>query len=96
MDDKTDSDEQRLRTELRERYIRLMSKLSERQVVLDLHEKTTVDGKFAGINSSGSHLAVDMLRTPIGIVDHAVIRCNDAILLTTNMDDLVDSDKRKN
>lgn len=33
MDDKTDSDEQRLRTELRERYIRLMSKLSERQVL---------------------------------------------------------------
>ncbi|VDD87364.1 unnamed protein product [Enterobius vermicularis] len=55
------------------------------QVEIHLHEKTCVRGKFIVMKADSSHFAVDMLQTPIGVVNHAIIRVSDTITLKANL-----------
>ncbi|VDK87023.1 unnamed protein product [Onchocerca ochengi] len=76
--------DQKQRAELRERFLRLMSFLGGKQVELDMHERTYVTGKFNAVKADQSHYVVDSLVTPIGMIDHAILRMNDTITISTS------------
>uniref|UniRef100_A0A915PI31 Gem-associated protein 7 n=1 Tax=Setaria digitata TaxID=48799 RepID=A0A915PI31_9BILA len=83
-----DTTEQKQRAELRERFLRLMSFLGGKQIELDMHERTHVTGKFAAVKADQTHYIVDALITPIGVIDHAILRMNDTVVIST--DDISD------
>ncbi|EFO25647.2 gem-associated protein 7 [Loa loa] len=76
--------EQEQRTELRERFLRMMSFLGGKQVELDMHERTQVVGKFGAVKADLTHYIVDALITPIGVINHAILRMNDTIIISTS------------
>uniref|UniRef100_A0A0R3RUX6 Gem-associated protein 7 n=1 Tax=Elaeophora elaphi TaxID=1147741 RepID=A0A0R3RUX6_9BILA len=76
--------EQKQRAELRERFLRLMSFLGGKKVKLDMHERTQVTGKFSAIKADQTHYIVDTLSTPIGVINHAILRMNDTISISTS------------
>ncbi|VDK68730.1 unnamed protein product [Litomosoides sigmodontis] len=76
--------EQKQRAELRERFLRLMSFLGGKQVEIDMHERTQVSGKFSAIKANQTHYVVDSLVTPIGVVNHAILRMSDTITISTS------------
>uniref|UniRef100_A0A8R1TMX4 Uncharacterized protein n=1 Tax=Onchocerca volvulus TaxID=6282 RepID=A0A8R1TMX4_ONCVO len=51
---------------------------------LDMHEHTHVTGRFNTIKANKSHYVVDSLVTPIGMIDHAILRMNDRITISTS------------
>ncbi|VDN03665.1 unnamed protein product [Thelazia callipaeda] len=79
-----DTLEQTQRAELRERYLRLISFLEGKKVELDMYERTFVSGKLTSVKADQTHYTIDGLRTPIGVVDHAILRMNDTILISTS------------
>uniref|UniRef100_A0A914ZE11 Gem-associated protein 7 n=2 Tax=Parascaris univalens TaxID=6257 RepID=A0A914ZE11_PARUN len=87
--DSTMSDEE-MRGELRERYLRMISSLGGKQVTVDMHEKTRVSGKFVAMKSDGSHFAVDSLSTPLGVIEHAILRMGDTLCITAKLDAITD------
>ncbi|VBB30508.1 unnamed protein product [Acanthocheilonema viteae] len=76
--------EQKQRAELRERFLRFMSFLGGKQVELDMHERTQVAGKFGAIKADQTHYIVDALITPIGVINHAILRMSDTIIISTS------------
>ncbi|KAK6023230.1 hypothetical protein OSTOST_11047 [Ostertagia ostertagi] len=57
-------------------------------VTLSMHEKTSVTGVLVAMKGDGSHFLVDQLKTPIGIMDSAVLRTADTIMMTMDWDDV--------
>lgn len=51
-------------------------------------EKTTVKGVLVAMKGDGSHFLVDQLRTPIGVMESAVLRTADTIMMTMDWDDI--------
>lgn len=49
-----------------------------------MHERTQVSGKFGAIKANQSHYVVDSLVTPIGVVNHAILRMSDTITISTS------------
>ncbi|VDO40187.1 Gem-associated protein 7, putative [Brugia malayi] len=87
-----ETSEQEQRAELRERFLRLMSFLGGKQIELDMHERTQVTGKFCAVKADQTHYIVDALITPIGLINHAILRMNDTIMISTNdLSELSDS-----
>ncbi|VDM45964.1 unnamed protein product [Toxocara canis] len=83
--------EQEMLAELRERYLRMVSSLGGKRVNVDMHEKTQVSGKFVAMKADGSHFAVDSLQTPIGVIQHAILRIGDTLCIYANLEDITDS-----
>lgn len=59
-------------------------------MTVDMHEKTRVSGKFVAMKSDGSHFAVDSLSTPLGVIEHAILRMGDTLCITANLDAITD------
>lgn len=88
---KMKSEERKQRAELRERYIRFLLKLTQKEVEIQLHDRTYVRGKFIAFKANNAHFAVDLLQTPIGVINHAVIRSSDTIAMTADAKVLVEN-----
>lgn len=49
-----------------------------------MHERTHVTGKFSAVKADQTHYIVDALVTPIGVINHAILRMNDTIAISTS------------
>ncbi|KIH55707.1 hypothetical protein ANCDUO_14130 [Ancylostoma duodenale] len=49
--------------------------MAQKRVIISMHEKTSVSGVLVAMKGDGSHFIVDQLKTPIGVMDSAVLRC---------------------
>lgn len=49
-----------------------------------MHERTQVAGKFGAVKADQTHYVVDTLVTPIGVINHAILRMNDTIIISTS------------
>uniref|UniRef100_A0A915EIK2 Uncharacterized protein n=1 Tax=Ditylenchus dipsaci TaxID=166011 RepID=A0A915EIK2_9BILA len=76
-----ENDEQKSNAELRERYIRFVSKMSEQQVDIRLFENMSLSGKFIAMQKNQEHYLVDSLKTPTGTLDHSALRNSVALVL---------------
>ncbi|EPB70121.1 hypothetical protein ANCCEY_10793 [Ancylostoma ceylanicum] len=74
--------------EARERYLRFMGNAAGSKVTISMHEKTSVDGVLVAMKGDGSHFIVDQLKTPIGVMDSAVLRTADTIMVTVDWNDV--------
>ncbi|MFH4984544.1 hypothetical protein AB6A40_011253 [Gnathostoma spinigerum] len=77
--------EQEQRAILRERFLRVISALGGKEIKMRLHERTSVSGKFRAMKADITHYVVDGLKTPIGIVPHAIIRMSDTISISCDI-----------
>ncbi|KAE9416791.1 hypothetical protein Angca_001350, partial [Angiostrongylus cantonensis] len=57
-----------------------------RNVYLSIYEKTNVKRLLVAMKDDGSHFLVDNLETPIGIMESAVLRTADTIMVTVEWD----------
>ncbi|XP_077467873.1 gem-associated protein 7 [Stigmatopora argus] len=71
--------EQRMRAELRERFLRCVLATRDKKVNICMHGDVTVDATFRGCDIDVLNLQVSDLHTPIGVQKEALIRCQDVI-----------------
>nr|CDJ89982.1 Gem-associated protein 7 [Haemonchus contortus] len=72
----------------RERYLRFFANAAGSNVTVAMHEKTSVTGVLVAMKGDGSHFLVDQLKTPIGVMDSAVLRTADTIMMTMDWNDV--------
>ncbi|XP_076850448.1 gem-associated protein 7 [Brachyhypopomus gauderio] len=71
--------EQRLRSELRERFLRSLIAMTGKQVQFRLYEKVRVQAKFGAADIDILNFQVADLQTPLGVQKEALLRCQDMI-----------------
>ena len=69
------------RTFLRERFLRLMSKLNGQEAEISLHEKTRVTGTLRAMDINVHLIQLSHLQTPIGIIPEAMLRLSDTVAI---------------
>ncbi|XP_037676060.1 gem-associated protein 7 isoform X2 [Choloepus didactylus] len=74
-----ESQEQRARATLRERYLRSLLAMVGRQVSFTLHEGVHVTAHFGATDLDVANFYVSQLQTPIGVQAEALLRCSDII-----------------
>ncbi|XP_078216251.1 gem-associated protein 7 isoform X2 [Callithrix jacchus] len=77
-----ESQEQRARAALRERYLRSLLAMVGRQVSFTLHEGVRVAAHFGATDLDVANFYVSQLQTPIGVQAEALLRCSDIISYT--------------
>ncbi|XP_077422368.1 gem-associated protein 7 [Vanacampus margaritifer] len=77
--------EQRARTQLRERFLRCLLATRDKKVSFLLHGDVTVDATFGCCDIDVLNLQVSDLHTPIGVQKEALIRCQDVISYTFDL-----------
>ncbi|XP_037372663.1 gem-associated protein 7 [Talpa occidentalis] len=77
-----ESQEQRARAALRERYLRSLLAMVGRQVSFTLHEGVHVTAHFGATDLDVVNFYVSQLQTPIGVQAEALLRCSDIIAYT--------------
>ncbi|XP_036381292.1 gem-associated protein 7 [Megalops cyprinoides] len=80
---RTDTDvlreEQRARSFLRERYLRSLLAMSQKQVQFNMFERVQVKATFGASDIDVLNFQVSDLQTPLGVQKEALIRCPDVI-----------------
>ncbi|KAE9553364.1 hypothetical protein FO519_003427 [Halicephalobus sp. NKZ332] len=66
------TEEQDARAELKERFFGFLEKLEGREATLQLYEKNTLSVKFLAMQANGNHYIVENLKTPTGVMEHAM------------------------
>uniref|UniRef100_A0A2I3HGP6 SUZ-C domain-containing protein n=1 Tax=Nomascus leucogenys TaxID=61853 RepID=A0A2I3HGP6_NOMLE len=74
-----ESQEQRARAALRERYLRSLLAMVSHQVSFTLHEGVRVATHFGATDMDVANFYVSHLQTPIGVQAEALLRCSDII-----------------
>ncbi|KAI2653841.1 gem-associated 7 [Labeo rohita] len=74
-----DEEEQRLRSELRERFLRTLLLMTDKQVQFDMFEKVRVRATFGASDIDVLNFQVSDLETPLGVQKEALLRCHDMI-----------------
>ncbi|XP_073707087.1 gem-associated protein 7 isoform X1 [Garra rufa] len=74
-----DEEEQRLRSELRERFLRTLLLMTDKQVQFDMLEKVRVRARFGASDIDVLNFQVSDLETPLGVQKEALLRCHDVI-----------------
>ncbi|XP_016300412.1 gem-associated protein 7-like [Sinocyclocheilus anshuiensis] len=74
-----DEEEQRLRAELRERFLRTLLLMTGKRVRFDMHEHVRVHARFGASDIDVLTLQVSDLETPLGVQREALLRCQDVI-----------------
>ncbi|XP_004598093.2 gem-associated protein 7 [Ochotona princeps] len=77
-----ESQEQRARAALRERYLRSLLAMAGRPVSFTLHEGVRVAAHFGASDLDVANFYVSQLQTPIGVQADALLRCSDIISYT--------------
>ncbi|XP_006142132.1 gem-associated protein 7 [Tupaia chinensis] len=77
-----ESQEQKARATLRERYLRSLLAMVGRQVSFTLHEGVHVAAHFGATDLDVANFYVSQLQTPIGVQAEALLRCSDIISYT--------------
>ncbi|XP_067102583.1 gem-associated protein 7 [Osmerus mordax] len=71
--------EQRVRSEMRENFMRTLIAMTNRQVQFHMYEKVKVKAKFGASDIDVLNFQVSELQTPIGVQKEALLRCQDLI-----------------
>ncbi|EDM08184.1 rCG54304, isoform CRA_a [Rattus norvegicus] len=77
--DPPESQEQRARAALRERYLRSLLAMVGHPVSFTLHEGVHVTAQFGATDLDVANFYVSQLQTPIGVQAEALLRCSDII-----------------
>lgn len=77
-----ETQEQRARAALRERYLRSLLAMVGRPVSFTLHEGVHVTALFGATDLDVANFYVSQLQTPIGVQADALLRCSDIISYT--------------
>ncbi|XP_051513479.1 gem-associated protein 7-like [Myxocyprinus asiaticus] len=72
-------EEQRLRSELRERFLRTLLVMTDKKVQFNMYEKVQVRAKFGASDIDVLNFQVSDLETPLGVQKEALLRCQDVI-----------------
>ncbi|XP_062861338.1 gem-associated protein 7 isoform X2 [Trichomycterus rosablanca] len=78
-DDVNIEEEQRLRSDLRERFLRSLIAMTDKQVHFKMYEKVEVQAKFGASDIDILNFQVSDLQTPLGVQKEALLRCQDII-----------------
>ena len=80
--------QQAIRSELRRDFLRLLSSLHKRKVLLKLYECPLIlSATFDGCDHNFSQLFLSSFKTPIGLEKSAIVRTNDVIELEFVLND---------
>ncbi|XP_051726169.1 gem-associated protein 7 [Ctenopharyngodon idella] len=74
-----DEEEQRLRSDLRERFLRTLLSMTDKQVEFNMHEKVRVRARFGASDIDVLNFQVSDLETPLGVQKEALLRSQDVI-----------------
>ena len=77
MSDDTDATKQVQRTFLRERFLRMLSSMTDKNIKIQLCDRTNVTAQFGSTDVDVMNFLVTNLRTPIGIIPTALLRSTD-------------------
>ncbi|KAK3548169.1 hypothetical protein QTP70_005196 [Hemibagrus guttatus] len=72
-------EEQRIRSELRERFLRTLIAMTNKHVHFRMYEKVQVQAKFGASDIDVLNFQVSDLQTPLGVQKEALLRCQDMI-----------------
>ncbi|XP_051580331.1 gem-associated protein 7-like [Myxocyprinus asiaticus] len=72
-------EEQRLRSQLRERFLRTLLMMTDKEVQFNMYEKVQVRAKFVASDIDVLNFQVSDLETPLGVQKEALLRCQDVI-----------------
>ncbi|XP_065135398.2 gem-associated protein 7 [Paramisgurnus dabryanus] len=72
-------EEQRVRSELRERFLRTLLVMTDKPVQFNMHEKVQVHARFGASDIDVLNFQVSNLETPLGVQKEALLRCQDVI-----------------
>ncbi|XP_052008749.1 gem-associated protein 7 [Xyrauchen texanus] len=72
-------EEQRLRSQLRERFLRTLLVMTDKEVQFSMYEKVQVQAKFVASDIDVLNVLVSGLETPLGVQKEALLRCQDVI-----------------
>ena len=87
----TDSETvQAQRAFLRERFLRMLTSISELPMETTLYNKQRLKASFGAADLDVSNIQVNDLKTPLGTQPAALLRTSDIISITVN---LIDNDK---
>lgn len=78
-------EEQRLRSELRERFLRTLIAMTDKQVHFRMYEKVRVQATFGASDIDVLNFQVSDLQTPLGVQKEALLRCQDVISCSFNL-----------
>ncbi|XP_056334367.1 gem-associated protein 7-like [Danio aesculapii] len=74
-----DIEEQRLRAEQREHFLRALLLMTDKRVDFQLLEKLRMRGRFGASDIDVLNFQVSDLETPLGVQKEALLRCHDII-----------------
>ncbi|KAM9481406.1 gem-associated protein 7 [Clarias gariepinus] len=78
-------DEQRLRSELRERFLRTLISMTDKRVHFRMFERVEVQAKFGASDIDVLNFQVSELQTPLGVQKEALLRSQDVISYSFNV-----------
>ncbi|XP_067275884.1 gem-associated protein 7 isoform X1 [Pseudorasbora parva] len=76
---RVNEEEQRLRSDLRERFLRTLLLMTDKRVEFDMHERVRVRARFGASDIDVLNFQVCDLETPLGVQKEALLRCQDVI-----------------
>lgn len=79
-------EQQAQRTFLRERFLRLLTSISDLPAEIVLCNKKKVNARFGSSDVDILHFQVNNLHTPIGVQPSAILRTTDIISLSIQLD----------
>ena len=82
MDNHEDLENQKVRTLLRENFLKTMLAVSDCQVKINLINKRNVNGEFIASDLNVGHFQIKNLETPLGIQKDALMRRQDIESIT--------------
>ncbi len=74
--------QQRDRTKLRERFLKVLNFMEDKQILIETFQGSNVNGVFRSIDYDITNIHVKNLVTPIGCVPEALVRINDVITVS--------------
>lgn len=81
------SDEFAARAEMKRRFFNFIEEMDNKDVTVQLYGKTTLSVKLLAMQPNGNHFIVENLKTPTGLMQHAVLRSNDTMFLSIPLPD---------
>ncbi|EDO42805.1 predicted protein [Nematostella vectensis] len=80
------TDEQEIRSFLRERFLKSIQTMYNKPAVFTMHERTEVRAVFRGTDINIENFAVSELKSPIGLIPEAILRASDVLCFTVKDD----------
>ncbi|CAL8361948.1 unnamed protein product [Merluccius merluccius] len=77
--------EQHARSMMRERFLRCLLSMANKQIQFDMYERVKVNATFGASDIDVLNFQVSDLQTPIGVQSEALIRCQDVISYSFDM-----------